>query len=589
MKFFLLFFIFLILLTKPALFAKTYRDNGFSGDLSFLYEEQTSTIDSTETTVQNFMQALNLKYMGNIYNPKLLNYTIATSVKYNKVDSESGSIHSASKSDSYDYNANLNFIQATRFPFSISANKITSPISTISPDEKIYYTNESESKTFNGSVNLRSFMLSYAASTSSDLSDDGNSLKTRESDLYNATLDYINKSHRTKISYNRSKINNKINYYFLGDDTEIMQDTLQITLQDTWDVSKTFKYASSASYVNENIASNTIANAGVNLTWEPTRIYNTSISANISRSEYKQDINSSIVSVTDSYTVNNNHIYKILPNLVITGNALFSASSSLGLETEITSLYLDSRYKYKKIFFKDVNFNMDLGLEFQKNDYKTVNTLENNTTIVTEELSRFYTNANISKNKDLKSIDSRLIMYGRYFYSTDSAKSTDQEYNIKLTLNTKLFTIFENSIIANYEQRDQSRKSTKESNAASVSSTTMSIDESLYVLFRLGFRGDVSFGVSANYLDTGTTTSFSQSANSRLKYRLSRRTQYMAHLRANKSETSISYTGTTSLVFLAGLTSFSIGYKYSGNELTVGEKKRNDVRSIFNARLTRRF
>lgn len=102
-----------------------------SGYLQFSYNNIIEELSGAQTEEWDFEQRYNLKYSGYIYHPRLLDYSLSgTFTKLNGEIDTSGDFESKAT----DYDAALNFLKITPFPFSLYASRTTgrsiSPITT---------------------------------------------------------------------------------------------------------------------------------------------------------------------------------------------------------------------------------------------------------------------------------------------------------------------------------------------------------------------------------------------------------------------------------------------------------------------------
>jgi hypothetical protein len=94
---------------------------GFSGEIGFVYARDTIESGAGTAELTNIEQRYRLNYINYIYKPKLLTYTLGGT--FQKVDAKSDSNDASAKSTGYD--ARLNFLSETPYPFVVWANKRT--------------------------------------------------------------------------------------------------------------------------------------------------------------------------------------------------------------------------------------------------------------------------------------------------------------------------------------------------------------------------------------------------------------------------------------------------------------------------------
>ena len=124
---------FVCMMFPMPLFAQQER---LSGLLQYTYQQDENKDIDAESKKSSFIQEYKLRYQGDIYSPRLLMYNIGGS--FRKEDSEtdeSGTGETTVKAKSHDYNLRLDFIQGTKYPFTIYKEKFELPTWTIQPEQ----------------------------------------------------------------------------------------------------------------------------------------------------------------------------------------------------------------------------------------------------------------------------------------------------------------------------------------------------------------------------------------------------------------------------------------------------------------------
>ena len=115
------------------LFAQQER---LSGLVQYTYQKDEHKDIDAESKKSSFIQEYKLRYQGHIYSPRLLMSTIGGS--FRKEDSktdESSPGETTVKAKSRDYNLKLDFIQGTKYPFTIYKERMELPTWTIQPEQ----------------------------------------------------------------------------------------------------------------------------------------------------------------------------------------------------------------------------------------------------------------------------------------------------------------------------------------------------------------------------------------------------------------------------------------------------------------------
>lgn len=115
------------------LFAQQKR---LSGLVQYTYQKDENKDIDAESKKSSFTQEYRLRYQGNIYSPKLLMYNIGGLFrKEESTTDQSGSGETIITAKSRDYNLNLDFIQGTKYPFTIYKERRELPTWTIQPGQ----------------------------------------------------------------------------------------------------------------------------------------------------------------------------------------------------------------------------------------------------------------------------------------------------------------------------------------------------------------------------------------------------------------------------------------------------------------------
>lgn len=108
----------------------------FSGLIELTYQKDKIKDIDSETEKGSFTQDYELRYQGHIYSPRLLMYNIGgTFRKEDSKTDESSAGRTDTTAKSRDYNLKLDFIQGTKYPFTIFKERVELPTWTIQPTE----------------------------------------------------------------------------------------------------------------------------------------------------------------------------------------------------------------------------------------------------------------------------------------------------------------------------------------------------------------------------------------------------------------------------------------------------------------------
>jgi hypothetical protein len=133
--------IFFVSLMRPLpLFA---QQEGPSGLLQYTFQKDESKGMDAESEKSSFIQEYKLRYLGDVYSPDLFTYDLSGSfIKEDYKLDESRIGETTGNAKSHDYNLKLDFIQGTKYPFTIYKEKFDQTSWTIQP-EQIFLTRQS--------------------------------------------------------------------------------------------------------------------------------------------------------------------------------------------------------------------------------------------------------------------------------------------------------------------------------------------------------------------------------------------------------------------------------------------------------------
>lgn len=578
--------LYLLIFVLTPLLAQNHPDRGFYGSLGLSYLEETTKNNSDENSRESFLQEFKLGYKGNIYSPKLLDYTLEGMIRYDKEDTQKGTYHESRKSNGTNYRANLDFIKATNYPFTIFASKIDNPVSTVYSAYTTNYMYESQSEGIRGRVDLEPYLFTYGMTNTETLSEYRDRVQTIETVNYNTSLRYSKGAHNAQIRYlhvDQTNAQKYINNSIVSVDQT--KDTINLTHK--WKISEDLLLDSGLNYENDEYYYTTRTDANFNLRWKPKeKDYDGSVSVNGSRLEYA-DENGSTGNVFDTININQRFNYRLTPNLNLSENIMMYTFDSAYSKGSNTYINLMASHNYKRTIFKDTPFSVNTKLSVQKNDSETKTIRDNNTTTSTSNVERYNLYIGTRATEQFPSIKSKFNFLTGFDFVTSSANQDQQRYNVNMLLDSKIFTIVSNSLSARYMMYNSS------SNGSSSSSTSMQIMESMNFFYRLGIKGRVGFNLGVVYenldRENESTSRFDPRAEMNLNYRLFRRWRFDSKVSVRQIYNTLDYTGNANLIFTAGKTNLSIGYQYNKSEVDNDFGKVENERTIFRVKLTRRF
>ncbi|MCK4974946.1 MAG: hypothetical protein KAR81_06805 [Sulfurimonas sp.] len=571
----------LFLALTSMLSAQNYKDRGFYGALSFLYSEDELTNSSYTRSRQNFTNKYDLGYIGNIYSPRLLQYTLKGSIRSDKLKEDT----STQKTDSNDYGINLKFIQGTKYPFRIYANQTSSPISTQYADLSTSYIYDTETQGLSGTVNLAPYMFAYGMSNYKGISEYADKVQNTQNDSYFSSFQYVTESHHVSIKYKHNTEEN-VQHYLNDNVRSVNQVKETIDLSYKTKISEDLKLDSDASYESDEYYETTSMRARADLRWNPERAkYSASLSTTATQLEYQEG---DAASVFNAFNVSQTLNYDLGSGISLSQGALIYIYDAPTVKGTNTNLNLGVSHTYKRDIFEDAKFNLSTKLMVQKNDSTTKEIKDDNSTSSSSTaVEKYVFNLNASVTKELPSIESRFSVNSSVNLSTSSEDYQQQRFNFNAALISKLFYIVNNNLSARYSMTNISGSTT------SSSYSTRSLRDTLNFNFRLGIRGRMAFNFGMEHIsittDEGSESHLDPMAAIDLNYRFFRRLMFNSSVNIKKYYDTLEYKGVLNLTYKAGKTSVLMEYQYNKNEIQQEDRKVENERTNLKVQLVRRF
>ncbi len=112
------------------------KTGGLSGLIQMTYQKDENKDIDSESKKSSLIQEYRLQYQGSIYSPRLLMYNLGGTFRKEGSDTEeSRAGKTSTKTKSKNYNLMLNFIQGTKYPFTIFKDRIDLPTWTVQPTQ----------------------------------------------------------------------------------------------------------------------------------------------------------------------------------------------------------------------------------------------------------------------------------------------------------------------------------------------------------------------------------------------------------------------------------------------------------------------
>lgn len=582
----------LYLSTPLFLAANEYPDKGVYGNLGFLYMEDEYTMASQHSIKENFIQELKLGYGGNIYSPRLLDYTVEGALRYDTENFTTDGYETKQKTVGQDYRVDLNFIKDTKYPFSVYANRNERPVNTV---YSVYSTNniyETSGEGTTGSIKFEPYMVTYGASNTRTISESSDMLQESQSTNYNTSFRFSENKHSFQANYVHSEFENEQHY--ISDEVLAVDQIMDmVNVSDSWYATDDLRVYSNASYENDEVSMNESINGDFSLYLDPKDAdYDGSISVYGSKMEYESPSGGEKY-IFNSVNINQMFNYKLTESILLSENAMAYIYDATSIKGTNSYVNLYATHNYATTFFEAVPFALTTRVGAQRNDTKYDVTTNESSTTTSITIDKYNLDLSARVNKSLPSIDSTLNFYSNYYNTISSTDEKEQRYALDLYLLTKLFYIVNNNLSARYMQSDRSMISVLDGEKIQNNYSTTSLMEALDFSFNLGFRGKIRFLVGAEYLsrknDDATESSVNPRMDANMNYRLFQNWNFSAQGRVSEMYNTVDHSGSANLNFRAGKTTFLMGYQYNKSQVESVLKTIQNERRLLKVQLTRTF
>ena len=595
----------LFILFNGMLHAYNYRDRGAYGGIEFRYVDDFYETNNSVTSQKAFIQEYMLGYMGNLYSPRLLDYTLEGVLRFENIDDKTLGVKSTTKIDSQDYKVNLNFIKETKYPFTLYAQRTNRPYSTIYSQSINRYTQDLDKYGIMGSMKFDLFTVNYGASKNKRVQEDIATLQNRDTTSYNVSVRRNEKNYNIQVSYNHLKritdqtyANNQTSTINQTDDTA--------DIKYGWNISDTLTLSSGLRYLKSDYYRTKTTTADANLRWVPNKKYNGMVSMSASRSDQygnAYDIGDAQLysNQVDMVNINQNFNYNVTPQFVLTENMSYYNFSSDASSGSIYSLRFGANYR--KQLRENTRMQLSSSIDMRSSTNETSSTEYSSYQSLDKESYRVNLGARLNQN--LPSIGSTLSTGVTYYGMRTSLDETRDRYTINGSLFTRLFGEFTNHIDASYMDDESLSYLSSLDGLYARSITRLDIGEYIDYATRLGIRGRLSLKVGVRYSEIDNdglvVSRTTPRADMNLNYRFWQRLIFSAGAHVDKDLTYnyINYSANANISYKIRKVSFSMGYQYYKTEVTdvVDDLDGTDVlvivperdRSRFEMKLSRRF
>ncbi len=554
-------------------------DRGLFGSIGYHYmynDYRTSRIKNSQA---KFMQEYKLGYRGNIYSPKLLDYSVMGLLRFENIKSDTNGIKGETKIDSEDYKLDFNFLKNSKTPFRITAQKTTRPVSVLYVNTLTRSQNDVQSIGISGSIRLNIFDITYSASDRSGVFESLLRVEDRETRLYKAALRKSDKDYNFQLGYRN------INQIYTRDNADLSKSVTDnkeknINLLFKWDINddftfNTYSYYKENEYRSSESLSSTTTSASASLLWNPK----TKHSATISLQAYNLEDN---YYTMNNISMNQGYNYRVTKNLMFSQQSNYSIVESNSVMSD--NMSLGTGLSYTKPLSSTTRLSLSGNINYRTNSNDANNSLNADT-------YRYY--ARIGLNQKIDSLNSSLSIGLNYDSSISTLEEENERKNAYLTLMTAISRKLSNNFRASYN--DEQTKLIYKDGFLDRDVTTINIEDNINYKSRIGFKGNLTskIGVYYSYTNNNFTevTRLIPKCDIKFDYRLGDKLIFKSSFHVNKD---LSYDILTSrfdnkLTFKSRYTMISLGYNY--NKIISGESNQISTRDthIMQASYVRKF
>jgi hypothetical protein len=469
------------------------KTGGLSGLIQLTYQKDRNKDIDAESEKSSFIQEYRLQYQGHVYSPKLLMYNIGGTFRKEDSDTEeSRAGKTSTKTKSKDYNFKLDFIQGTKYPFTIFKEKIELPTWTIQPEQTFQTKQTSDryglfgnaflGKGINIRYDIRQDNTKSVGQT--DATDRRNrsfmlGVDSRKEDKFvDATYTYHHNFEKNKNEF--EAINDaKLSWGLRGKTTNFNMDM---------------------SYNDNSFTEFTTTTANMNLSYMPSSDFNSNFSLYGNKIEQKEN---------RGYftTLFENVTYKISPYLTTNQNLML--------------------YKSTGDFGSDATESLTLGLVFTKQAPQgitysadaSVNGTAQQSSTSQDRNSMFYSiGGRISKFFEI--INSEVNAGGSYYYYNSSLGGKTKRYAFNGGFISRIIKNMTLQSLLNFSEEDTIGDEIEGASSETKTKRLVS-DNSIGYFMQLGFRGSLDTKIGTIF-EKGTLPRTFRYANLTFRYALRR-------------------------------------------------------------------
>lgn len=465
-----------------------FLTRGFFGNVEYGYSQEQTKSESNEEAQSALSQNYTLGKTGFIYSPKLVSYLVQGSL----LMSESESTSSQASSESANYRINTDIIRESKYPFTVYADKTTTPYSNIQAGSTLSYNEVNNRYGISGTAKVPYVNFRYSATVSDMQRDESSAYEMRDEKTVMGNV-YQNYDHGSFSAIYNANTREYSRDNFVSQIKQGFDDqSNDVRINGTWTPDKTLRFASNASYVENTGTSYNMSNITGNLdvAWMPTDRYIAGL-----------DVSASTMSAAGSkyntLMLNANSYYKVTPGLSTTQNIALNRSDgdSMKYTMEMATLGVN----YHKSFENEWILNTSASVTGQKQQNET--SAEVNSTSadagINKEAYSYSFGQGVSKHFD--SIATTFSGDLSYYGMTSSLEEESQRMSANMLLSSNLWMNFYNTFSLYYIKDDSLYYAGGEIGMLKRNTTVRTASNRLNYSRSVGYNGRLALGGGVSY------------------------------------------------------------------------------------------
>lgn len=462
---------------------------GIFGSVEYGYTQESADSSYNTSSRSSFLQNYTLGKRGSIYSPNLMSYLLQGSLLINDTQGTANELTNDSSSQNLNYRINTDFIRGTRFPFSVFADRSSSPYSSVQTGSSLSYNQTTGRYGFSGSAELPYFNLRYSAEASNMQRDESFADETRNNKAFMVSIYKNFTAGSFSTVYTDTYRDYDRNDNTLNTQQSWSDHTRNASMNGTWNVDKTLRVASALSYQDNSYLGTKSMSGNVNTSWRPSDRYTAGL-----------DLSANSLKGTDTRNdilmLGGNSYYQVTPEFSTTQNIMLSHISSNFMKQMMETLTVGGNYVKTLEDSLVVNAGANIMLKGEQNSAAT----DMNATLPDRTTYAYTLTTGASKRID--AIRSRVSVNMSYYDSVSSSNEDTNRLSTSVMLNTDLQENLTYTL-SGYFTKEQSQYlqsyAISDSNMTQRDYQVLALDNTVRYWRDIGFNGKAALGGGVSY------------------------------------------------------------------------------------------